>query len=105
MNEKITIIGAGIGGLTTALALKDCGLQAEVYESAPQIKPVGAGIVMANNAMQIFEKFGVRNRIENKGHKISNVRITDAQLNTISAANLNKFEQKYGVYNVAIHRA
>lgn len=102
---KIVIIGGGIGGLTTALALKQNGKEVTVYESATEIKPVGAGIVMANNAMQVFEKLGVRKKIESAGHKISNIKITDTQLNTIATSDLTKFETKYGVYNVAIHRA
>src|SRR5690606_20456833 len=68
-------------------------------------KPVGAGILMANNAMQVFDKLGVRHKIENAGRKISNIKITNEQLKTISDVNLDKFESKYGVYNVAIHRA
>ncbi|MBK7149441.1 MAG: FAD-dependent monooxygenase, partial [Bacteroidetes bacterium] len=105
MIQNIIIVGAGIGGLTTALALKQNGQEVTVYESATEIKPVGAGIIMANNAMQVFDKLGVRKKIESAGHKISNIKITDAQLNTIAASDLTKFENKYGVYNVAIHRA
>ncbi len=102
---KIAIIGGGIGGLTTALALKQSGQELMVYESAAEIKPVGAGIVMANNAMQVFDKLGIRHKIENAGRKISNIKLTDTRLNTLSDARLDKFESKYGVYNVAIHRA
>ncbi|GAL87400.1 monooxygenase [Sporocytophaga myxococcoides] len=102
---KIAIIGGGIGGLTTALALKQIGKEVVIYESASEIKPVGAGIVMANNAMQVFKKLGVCHKIEEAGCKISNIRITDAQLNTLSLADLTRFENKYNVYNVAIHRA
>ncbi|HTO14737.1 MAG TPA: FAD-dependent monooxygenase [Edaphocola sp.] len=105
MDKEIIIIGAGIGGLTTALALKQINKPVSVYESTSDIKPVGAGIVMANNAMQIFDKLGVRKKIEAAGCKISNIRITDAQLNNISVINLKPFELKYGVYNLAIHRA
>ncbi len=102
---KIVIIGGGIGGLTLALALKRNGQEVTIYESASEIKPVGAGIIMASNAMQIFEKLGIRDKIESSGHKISKIKITDAQLNTITATELGKFEKKYGVYNIAIHRA
>lgn len=102
---KITIIGGGIGGLTTALALKQNGQEVTIYESAPEIKPVGAGIIMANNAMQVFDSLGVRKKIENAGRKISNIKITDERLNVLSASDLTAFENKYGVYNVAIHRA
>lgn len=101
---KIAIIGGGIGGLTTALALQKNNLNVTVYESAPEIKPVGTGIIMANNAMQVFDKLGIRHKIENAGHKISTIKITDPQLKTLSDVQLNKFESKYGVHNAAIHR-
>lgn len=101
----MAIIGAGIGGLTLALALKQAGLPFTVYESAPEINPVGAGIVMANNAMQIFEKLGIKEKIENAGCKISSLKITNEQLQPILKVDLNTFEKQYGVYNVAIHRA
>jgi 2-polyprenyl-6-methoxyphenol hydroxylase-like FAD-dependent oxidoreductase len=94
---KIAIIGGGIGGLTTALALQKNNLDVTIYESAPEIKPVGAGIIMANNAMQIFDKLGIRHKIEKAGHKISTIKITDPQLKTLSDVQLNTFENKYGV--------
>lgn len=105
MGAKIAIIGAGIGGLTLALALKRAGFTTTVYESAAEIKPVGAGIVMAGNAMQIFEKLGIRQKVENAGRKISVLKITNALLSPIVELDLKRFEQRYGVYNVAIHRA
>lgn len=105
MNLKIAIIGAGIGGLTLALALKHAGFSFTVFESAPEIKPVGAGIVMAKNAMQIFEKLGIKEKIENAGSKISSLKITNEQLQPILKVDLTDFEKQYGVYNVAIHRA
>lgn len=52
--KRIAIIGGGIGGLIAALAFKRKGLNVIVYESATEIKPVGAGIGIANNAMQIL---------------------------------------------------
>ena len=105
MTEKIHIIGAGIGGLTTALSLNQLGFDVQVYEGAPAIKPVGAGIVMANNAMQVFDQLGIRSKIEEAGCRVSYMRITDAQFNELSTIDLAAFEQQYGVYNTAIHRS
>lgn len=102
---EIAIVGGGIGGLTTALALQQNGQKVTVYESAPEIRPVGAGIAMASNAMQVFDRLGIRGKIENAGCKISKVIITDAKLNTLSTTGLTRFEEKYGVHNIAIHRA
>lgn len=104
MTETVYIIGAGIGGLTTALTLKQRGLKVTIFESAAEIKPVGAGIILASNAMQVYRKLGLQEKIESAGNRISSMNITDAQLNSISGTDLTGFEKKYGVHHVAIHR-
>ena len=104
MTETVHIIGAGIGGLTTALTLKQRGLKVEIFESAGEIKPVGAGIILASNAMQVFQKLGIQEKIESAGNRISSMNITDEKLNTISVTDLTGYEKKYGVHHVAIHR-
>lgn len=104
MKNYITIIGAGIGGLTTALTLKQKDFQVSVYESAAEIKPVGAGIILANNAMQVMKKFGLQEKLEKAGNRISAMKITDQKLKPLSVVDLSSFEQKYRVSNLAIHR-
>lgn len=104
MTEIVNIIGAGIGGLTTALTLKQRGLNVNIFESSAEIKPVGAGIILANNAMQVFQKLGIQDKIEKAGNKISFMKITDDQLKPLSVVNLSEYEQKYNVSNIAIHR-
>lgn len=105
MHQPITIIGAGIAGLTTALALKRRGHPVSVYESAVAIKPIGAGIVMAGNAMQIFQELGIREKIATAGNIISALKLTDETFRPLSTVRLEKLERKYGVSNVALHRA
>jgi len=100
----IDIIGAGIGGLSTAIALERKNFKVRIFEQTPAIKPVGAGIVLANNAMQVFEKLGIRKLIEENGNIISSACITKANLKPISKVDLKYFEQKYKVKNIAIHR-
>jgi 2-polyprenyl-6-methoxyphenol hydroxylase-like FAD-dependent oxidoreductase len=51
---KAAIIGAGIGGLTTAIALQQAGIDFEIFEAAPELKPVGAGIVMPINFLLLI---------------------------------------------------
>lgn len=51
---QIVIIGAGIGGLTLALALQKQGINAQVYEAAPELKPVGAGLWLAPNGQAVL---------------------------------------------------
>jgi len=89
---RFDIIGAGIGGLTTAIALNKKNIDCQVFEQA-------------NNAMQVYDNLGLRNQIEEVGNPISSMQITNSQLETLSTIDLREFEQKYGVKNIAIHRA
>lgn len=101
---NIDIIGAGIGGLTTAIALEKKGIKVRIFEQAKHIKPVGAGIILANNAMQVYEKLGLRKEIEANGNPISSMNITTSNLKPLSKVDLTYFEQKYRAKNIAIHR-
>ena len=56
---KVLIVGAGIGGLTAALAALRRGLDVEVYEQAPELKEVGAGLQLSANGTRVFYELGV----------------------------------------------
>lgn len=103
--QKITIVGAGIGGLTTAIALKQQGFQVEIFDQTSNIKKIGAGILLANNAMQVYQKLGLTKHIEQKGNIISTLNVTTPYLKTLSNVKLDHFEQKYNVRNIAISRS
>ncbi|NML68516.1 NAD(P)-binding protein [Chryseobacterium sp. RP-3-3] len=103
--NTISIIGAGIGGLALGNILKQHQFDCTVYESASEIKPVGAGIMMAVNAMQIFDRLGLKEKIENAGNKIHGISITDESLKPITKTSILALEKKYNSCNVAIHRA
>ena len=58
-HDRIAVIGAGIGGLATALALLRRGLDVEVYEQAPQLGEVGAGIQISSNGTRVLYALGL----------------------------------------------
>jgi 2-polyprenyl-6-methoxyphenol hydroxylase-like FAD-dependent oxidoreductase len=57
--KKIIIIGAGIGGLTTALSLHAKGFEVDIYESAKEIKPLGVGINLLPHAVRVLTNLGL----------------------------------------------
>ena len=63
---QIAIIGGGIGGLSTALALQHFGFQSQVFEQAPALHDVGAAIAIWPNAMRVLERLGLADRIFEK---------------------------------------
>jgi len=56
---KFVIIGAGIGGLTAAIALRQRGIDAQVFEKTPTLHDVGAGIALWPNAVKVLRKLGL----------------------------------------------
>ena len=63
MGQKIVIIGAGIAGLTAAIAMARKGLDAEVYEQAPELKEVGAGVGLWGNAFRALRAIGLADEV------------------------------------------
>jgi 5-methylphenazine-1-carboxylate 1-monooxygenase len=66
-SDEILIVGAGIGGLATALSLHDAGFAVRVFESVPEIKPLGVGINLLPHAVRELEEMGLRERLERAG--------------------------------------
>lgn len=60
---KIIVLGAGLGGLTAASCLLRGGFDVEIYEQAPQLGEVGAGIQISANAMHVLADLGMKERI------------------------------------------
>jgi salicylate hydroxylase len=56
---RIAIVGAGMGGLTLALALQRAGLRPTVYEQAPALAEIGAGLTLSPNASRVIEHLGL----------------------------------------------
>ena len=56
---RVGIVGAGIGGLSLALALRERGLQADVFEQAPELTEIGAAIALSANAIREFVRLGL----------------------------------------------
>jgi 6-hydroxynicotinate 3-monooxygenase len=59
----IAIVGAGMGGLATAAALRRVGIDVTVYEQAPQFARLGAGIQIGCNAMKVLRGLGLESRL------------------------------------------
>ena len=63
----INIIGAGIGGLATALALLRAGHQVKVYEQSASLGEVGAGLTLSPNANHALNYLGLKNELATFG--------------------------------------
>ena len=57
---RAIVVGAGIGGLTTAIALRQRGIDVEVYERSAALTDVGAGISLWANALKALHQLGLK---------------------------------------------
>jgi 2-polyprenyl-6-methoxyphenol hydroxylase-like FAD-dependent oxidoreductase len=64
---KIAIVGAGIGGLSLALALHRQGLAADLYETVPEVREIGVGITLLPHAMRELAELGLQAQLEAAG--------------------------------------
>ena len=101
---NIAIIGAGIGGLTTALFLEKLGVPVQIFEQSSVIKPIGAGIILAHNAMQVFDELGLKESITNLGNPLTSINITTEKLEIIKKIDTQHFDKKFDANSVAIQR-
>jgi len=102
---KVTIAGAGIGGLSTAIALNKIGINPHVIESAPEVKGVGAGLALGANAMKALHKLGIAEEVMACGRVLPYFVIYDEKGRTITRTDSARMGKKYGTDNFTIHRA
>jgi len=105
--DRIAVIGAGIGGLAAALALLRRGLNVEVYEQAPQLGEVGAGIQISSNGTRVLYALGLEEALRRVQVLPSRRQIRHwstgetwdwFELGAVSA-------KRYGTPHVMLHRA
>ncbi|HEX8392294.1 MAG TPA: FAD-dependent monooxygenase [Longimicrobium sp.] len=101
MSEKAIVVGGGIGGLSAAIALRQAGVPAQVYERAPALGEVGAGISLWPNATRQLARWGVLDRVLRHGQVIDRCEMRAADGALLSIVRMPAAE----VPGVLIHRA
>jgi 2-polyprenyl-6-methoxyphenol hydroxylase-like FAD-dependent oxidoreductase len=76
--NTILMIGAGIGGLATALALQQRGFAVKVFEAAPEVRAAGAGLLLAPNGFRTLQALGLEQGFLEIARELGALALTDA---------------------------
>lgn len=79
------VVGGGIGGLSAAIALRRAGIQADVYERAPELREVGAGISLWPNATRQLRRWGLLDEVVRRGFPFSGGEMRNARGDLLTA--------------------
>lgn len=106
-NMKIAIVGAGIAGLTAARALQTFGFRPVVYEQAPVLGEVGAGLTVSPNATHVLNAIGMDGVLERIGMRPARGGVKHWRTGElmVEISRGNEMLEKYGAAYFQVHRA
>jgi len=108
-NLPILVIGAGIGGLTAACALRRAGYEVEIFDQAESFLPVGAGIGIMTNGMKALRTLGLDQHIMEHGAAFNRFSIQSSDGAELWHAPDEQYQQdvcspSYGILRPVLHR-
>lgn len=101
--RKAIVVGAGIGGLTTAAALRKIGVDVEIYEAADQRRNSGTGLGIASNATSVLDALGIDIRL--RGQEVRKFELLTTTGNLMRELPIPEIATELGAPVVSIHRS
>jgi 2-polyprenyl-6-methoxyphenol hydroxylase-like FAD-dependent oxidoreductase len=103
--RRALIIGGGIGGLAAAVALRRVGIESAVFERAPEIREVGAGLSLWSNAVKALRRLRVEEAVTRAGSVIETALTVDRRGRVLSEVSMADLGRRCGADSVCAHRA
>ena len=96
--ENVAIIGAGPGGLATAIALQKQGFNVQVYEKAQEFRPAGTGLGLLPNGLNCLDAIapGIVESLKHSGCQVRQGVLKNIAGATIRANPTSRYLEKYG---------
>ncbi len=95
-NLKVVIIGAGIGGLTTGIAMRQAGYQVEIYDRAHELRPAGAGISLWSNGVKVLNRLGLGEKLAAIGGEMNAMEYRSHSDESLSYVDLQPLFEQVG---------
>lgn len=102
--ERAIIIGAGVAGLTAAIALTRAGVDATVFEASPELREIGAGLGIQYGAMKALDKIGLVDEVRELGQPLEQMSWTTWKGKPIATIPHAAIAQRLGTQTVNVNR-
>ena len=102
---RVIVVGAGIGGLTAAIALRRKGIDVEIHERAAELTDVGAGISLWPNALKALYQLGLRSALDGLSFVSPDGALRRASGAVLSRTTADEFVAHLGLPVMVFHRA
>lgn len=103
--HHVIVVGGGIGGLTTAIALAQRGHSVDVLERAGELRALGAGLTLQINAVKALSRLGIMQAVMSAGQVMKHASLLTWTGDVISQTDLERLATSIGAPSVGIHRA
>ncbi|CAI4212665.1 unnamed protein product [Parascedosporium putredinis] len=100
---EVSIIGAGLSGLTLALALHEQGIPAVVYESRPAPLAIGGAVMLSPNALRVLDNLGLYSIVKDKGYNFDILEYKNVDGDILDVQEFGS-QEKYGYRGLRIYR-
>src|SRR5215207_11082256 len=106
---RIAIVGGGTGGLTLALALRQRGIAADVYEQAPELTEIGAAVALSANSTRELGRLGLLDQLTAVSTEPTELIYRgwrdDRRIAAFPVRKDNAYRDRFGAPYFGIHRA
>ncbi|HEY9699647.1 MAG TPA: FAD-dependent urate hydroxylase HpxO [Trichocoleus sp.] len=93
---KVVIIGAGIGGLTAAIALQRSGYEVEIYDRVKELRPAGAAISVWSNGVKVLNALGLGKQMAQIGGQMDRMEYRTIEGELLNAIDLSPLVEAVG---------
>src|SRR6187200_520617 len=106
-SRRIAVIGAGIGGLSLAIALRQHGILVDIYEQTTELREVGAAVALSANGTRFFDQCGLSAQLGSHWFEVSALVYRDGRTGRLIGKHDAgpAYRQRFGAPYVGIHRA
>ena len=93
---KAIVVGAGMAGLATGIALRQAGYEVEIYEKTSKLRPAGAGISLWSNGIKILNKLGLGKEVAAIGGQMNRMEYLTHKGESLNDVNLLPLMEQVG---------